>query len=126
MHATLRAIGAEYRNTNGNDVDEGRSDPYIKAATSRTTISFNYLLDVNRLRIFLPWPRDAWIVGSMAGPRYKEPPGPLYPKKRGGLAFIVNGPSLIDNPLGIVVRSDAACPPVPSADLADSFSFKLD
>jgi len=126
MHATLRAIGAEYRNTNGNDVDGGQSDPYIKAATTSTTISFNYLLDVNRIRTFLPWPRDAWIVGSLAGPRYKVPPGPLYPKKAGGLAFIVNGPSLIDNPLGIVVRRDTSCPLVPSADLADSYSLKLD
>jgi len=123
MHATLRAIGAEYRNTNGNHVDQGRSDPYVKTTTNSTTVSFNYVLDVNRLWIFLPWPREAWIIGSLAGPRYKEPPGPSYPKKRGGIAFIVNGPNLKDTPFGPDIRSDAPCPPLPSADLADSFSF---
>jgi hypothetical protein len=79
MHATLRAVGAEYRNTDGTNLD-----PYVTAAS---TISFNYALDVNRLWMLMPWPRDAWIIGSLAGPRYKDPPGPLYPKRTGGIRF---------------------------------------
>jgi len=42
MHATLRAIGAEYRNTNGNDIDRGKSDPYVKAASGNPVVSFHY------------------------------------------------------------------------------------
>jgi hypothetical protein len=38
MHATLRAVGAEYRNTNGNDLDRGTSDPYVKAASTNLVV----------------------------------------------------------------------------------------
>jgi hypothetical protein len=123
MHATLRSLGAEYRNTNGNDTDEGRTDPFLKATNKATTISFNYLLDVNRLWTFAPWPREAWIIGSLAGPRYERPAGPLYPKKTGGIAFIFHGPTL-ERPLGFDVRLAGSCPPVPSGDMADNFSAK--
>ena len=67
MHATLRSVGAEYRNTNGNEIDEGRSDPFL--VSRAVPISFQYLLDVNRVWVFAPWPRDAWVIGSLAGPR---------------------------------------------------------
>jgi hypothetical protein len=124
MHATLRAFGAEYRNTNGFDPDDwGRSDPFLKATNRSTLVSNHYQLDVNRLHYFLPWPREAWISGEIAGPRYDKPPGPLYPKKRGGLAFIVSWPSWIDpNPN---VKSIGSCPPVPGNDLAGGFPSPL-
>jgi hypothetical protein len=125
MHATLRAMGAEYRNTNGNHVDGGRSDPFLKAATASPTVSFNYVLDVNRLRTFLPWPREAWVIGSLAGPRYERVTGPLYPKKIGGIAFIFHGPTL-ERPLGFDIRADGSCPPVPSEDRAALFSLTPD
>ncbi|CAN7517680.1 hypothetical protein LJR220_004680 [Bradyrhizobium sp. LjRoot220] len=68
MHATLRAVGAEYRNTNGTHIDRGASDPYVKAASSDPTISpaisFNYALDVNRLWMFMPWPREPGSSGA--------------------------------------------------------------
>jgi hypothetical protein len=124
MHATLRAVGAEYRNTNGNDVDRGTSDPYVKAASSSLVVSFNYAVDVNRLWMFMPWPRDAWIIGSLAGPRYRDPPGPLYPKGTGGIRFIVWGPNILDRPSGDEIRSEGSCPPVPASDLAQPFSPK--
>jgi hypothetical protein len=126
MHAMLRAIGAEYRNTNGNDVSEGPSDPYAKALTRSWTVSFNYVLDVNRLWIFLPWPRESWILGLLAGPLYSESRGPPYPEKRGEVAFIAHGPNLIDNPIDRLLKPDGLCPRVPSPDLADNFSLKSD
>jgi len=126
MHATLRALGAEYRNTNGFDVDQGRSDPYLNAITQKPYVSYQYVLDVNRLRVFLPWPRVAWIIGVLAGPRYEKPPGPLYPKKRGGLAFIVHWPNLEDVDRDAKVKSSGSCPPAPNKDLAESFSFTPD
>jgi hypothetical protein len=126
MHAMLRALGAEYRNTNGNDVSDGPSDPYVKAVTNSSTVSFNYVLDVNRLWMFWPWPREAWILGILAGPLYREPLGPPYPKKRGGLAFIAHGPNLIDNPIDSLLKPNGFCPRVPNPDLADSFSLKPD
>lgn len=125
MHATLRAVGAEYRNTNGTDNTRGTSDPYVRASSSSPTVSFNYTLDVNRLWMFMPWPRDAWIIGTLAGPLYKNPPGPLYPKARGGIRFIVWGPNLLDRPIGDAIRSEGSCPPTPDSDLAEDFSPRI-
>jgi hypothetical protein len=83
MHATLRAVGAEYRNTNGNDITGGPPDPYVKAMRSSPSVSFNYALDVNRLWMFMPWPRDAWIIGSLAGPATGNVRGRYIRKVRG-------------------------------------------
>ncbi len=124
MHATLRAVGAEYRNTNGTFYSG--DDPYALAASASPTVSFNYTLDVNRLWMFRPWPRDAWIIGSLAGPRYGRPPGPLYPKGVGGVGFIVWGPSLLERSPGSATRMEGQCPPVPTAGLAESFSIKAE
>ena len=124
MHATLRAIGAEYRNTNGKDIDRGKSDPYVKAASGNPVVSFHYALDVNRLWMFMPWPRDAWLIGSLAGPRYKEPPGPLYPKGTGGIRFIVWGPNILDPISDDAIRAVGSCPPIPAAHLAAGFSLR--
>jgi hypothetical protein len=126
MHATLRAVGAEYRNTNGNDITGGPPDPYVKAMRSSPSVSFNYALDVNRLWMFMPWPRDAWIIGSLASPAYRERPGPLYPKGTGGIRFIVWGPNIMENPIIGPFRSEGSCPPVPASDLAERFSLRLD
>lgn len=126
MHAALRAVGAEYRNTNGNDVDRGKSDAYVKAASTSPTVSFNYALDVNRLWMFIPWPRNAWIIGSLAGPRYGRQPGPLYPKSTGGIRFIVWSPNILERSFDDAIRPDGHCPPVPTPALADSFSLRLE
>jgi hypothetical protein len=126
MHATLRAAGAEYRNANGNNPDRGRSDPFLAAMTETETISFNYFLDINRLGVFSPWPRDAWVIASLAGPRYARPPGPLYPKKAGGITFIVYPPDVKMWPLEFEVRRDGECPPLPAASIAENFSLKLE
>ena len=124
MHATLRAVGAEYRNTNGNHIDRGASDPYVAAASSAPTISFNYALDVNRLWMFMPWPRDAWIIGSLAGPGYQHQLGPLYPKNTGGIRFIVWGPTILNSIPSDVIRSVGSCPPIPASHLAEGFSLR--
>jgi hypothetical protein len=125
MHATLRSVGAEYRNTNGNNIDEGRSEPFVNALSGVSLVSFQYLLDVNRLPVFSPWPREAWVMGNLAGPQYKRPSGSLYPEKTGGITFIFHGPTL-ERPLGFELRRDNACPPLPGLDVADAFSLKLD
>lgn len=121
VHAVMRAAGAEYRNTNEYGPDGGRSDPFVRATTDTTTVSFNYVLDLNRLWVFFPWPRDAWIIGVLAGPRYVRPPGPLNPSGVGEASFIVHPPDLKTWPAGFEVRRDEPCPPVPNADIADSF-----
>jgi hypothetical protein len=124
MHAILRAAGAEYRNTNGNHPDRGRSDPFLLATTGAPTVSFNYLLDVNRIWIFSPWPREAWVVGVLAGPLYAQRPGPMYPKGIGGMSFVVNAPDLKMWPHGYEQRPNGSCPPVPDADSARRFLNK--
>jgi hypothetical protein len=124
MHATLRAFGAEYRNTNRNDISAGAKDPYVRAITSSPVVSFNYALDVNRMWMFSPWPRYAWIIGSLAGPPDKQRPVISSPKKAGSFRFIVWGPSLLERPIDEPFRAEGVCPPVPSVDLADQFSFQ--
>ena len=116
MHAVLRAAGAEYRNTNGNNADRTAPDPFALAVTNAPTISFNYLLDVNRAWIFSPLLREAWVIGVLAGPRYTKPPGPLYPKKVGGLSFIVHAPDPTLWPKGLDVQRSGSCPAVPASD----------
>jgi hypothetical protein len=124
MHAVLRAAGAEYRNTNGNQPDRGRSDPFLFATTGAPTISFNYLLDVNRTWIFSPLLREAWVIGVLAGPLYTKPPGPSYPKKTGGISFIVHAPDFKTWPAGFDVKRNDSCPPIPTADVVPNFSIR--
>jgi hypothetical protein len=126
MHATLRAAGAEYRNTNGNYPDRGQSDPFVLATTGASGVAFSYLLDINRLWIFSPWPREAWVTGFLAGPRYGRQSGPMFPKNIGGISFVVNGPDLEMWPLGYRESRIGSCPPIPTADVAHSFSVKLE
>jgi hypothetical protein len=128
MHATLRAVGAEYRNTNGNKASTyAVEDPYALATTTSPTVAFNYSLDVNRLWMFMPWPRDAWVIGALAGPRYGRPPGPLYPKNIGGVGFIVWGPILrLLSSKGSEELMDGPCPPVPTRTLAEGFASKAE
>jgi hypothetical protein len=124
MHATLRAAGAEYRNTNGNYPDRGRSEPFLLATTGAPAVTFNYLLDINRLWIFSPWPREAWVIGYLAGPLYARQSGPMFPRNTGGISFVVNGPDLEMRPLGYRESRTGSCPPVPTADVAHIFSVK--
>jgi hypothetical protein len=44
MHAILRAIGAEYPNTNGRE----EADPFEAASRRRQDVEFNYRVDINR------------------------------------------------------------------------------
>jgi hypothetical protein len=118
MHATLRSLGAVYQST-GAYKDE--VDPYAKAIASSPQVAFDYLLDVNKLAMFSPLKRDAWIIGVVAGPKYGTPPGNLYPRRRGELTFIVNLPSLLEN--SPELGEGQNCPPVPALDISESFSF---
>jgi hypothetical protein len=76
--------------------------------------------------MFMPWPRNAWIIGSLAGPRYGRPPGPLYPKSAGGIRFIVWGPNILERSFDSAIRSEGQCPSVPTSDLGESFSLRLE
>jgi hypothetical protein len=122
VHAMLRAVGAEYRNADANRPGRSLSDPFAEAMSVSETVSFNYALDVNRLWIFSPWQREAWVVVSLAGPRYRQPPGPFYPKEIGALGFIVHPPDPKMWPAEYEIHRDGACPPIPPVDLADKFS----
>jgi hypothetical protein len=122
MHATLRAAGAQYRNTNKNRAQSAYSNPFIDATKDLETVSFNYVLDVNGLGTFSPIQRKAWVIGSLAGPLYKAPPGPLYPDRIGALSFIVHPPDIEKWPADYDVPEAGVCPPVPSSNLADRFS----
>jgi hypothetical protein len=112
-HALLRSFGAQYRNTS-----DMVPDPYALVARKGGFVSFNYYLDVNRLGIFQPIMRQAWIVASLTGPGdfYKG----LVPSVAGDIRFVVNYPTL--DPLPRIDRAPAQCPSVPSQALSESFS----
>ncbi|WP_445489492.1 hypothetical protein [Rhodopseudomonas sp. RCAM05734] len=122
MHAALRSLGAEYRNTNGTYPDQGKSDPFVAAMNGLEIVAFNYVLDVFRIGAVLPWPRDAWVIGGLAGPRYYRSVGPAYPKMRGELAIIFHGPTL-ERPYRTDIEPKGICPPIPSGEIAENFSL---
>ncbi len=113
-HALLRSFGAQYRNTSDND-----PDPYAPVAKRGGFVSFNYYLDVNRLGLFQPVFRQAWIIAGLTGPGdfYRGP----VPSVAGDIRFVVNYPTL-DPPLPPVDRAPEQCPPVPNQALSENFS----
>jgi hypothetical protein len=113
-HAPLRTLGAQYRNTN----DMRNPDPYAATARHGVFVNFEYLLDVNRLGLFSPFKRDAWIIAQLTGPgeRYRGP----IPLKPGDIRFVVNYPALEPRE---IKRAPEQCPPVPNQALSESFSL---
>ncbi len=112
-HALLRSFGAQYRNTNDN-----RPDPYATVSKKGGSLSFNYYLDVNRLGLFQPFFRQAWIVASLTGPGdfYRGP----VPSVAGDIRFVVNYP--VFDRRRPIDRAPEQCPPVPNQPLSESFS----
>jgi hypothetical protein len=113
MHALLRALGAQYRNTN----DMRYADPYVKIARTGGFVGFNYILDVNRIGIFSPIRREAWIAAELTGPGdfYRGP----VPSVTGDIRFVVNHPTLEPRSID---RAPEQCPPVPDQTLSEGFS----
>lgn len=107
IHAILRAIGAEYLNTNG----RRESDPFDSAHRRGQDVELNYRVDINRLVFFQPYPRQLWIV---AGLRDREIPrrDNALQSDRIGAALV----SVFDYPPDeFLAPSLESCPPVPSA-----------
>lgn len=114
-HALLRAFGAEYRNTS--DMDP---EPFAKIAKTGGYINFHYYLDVNRLGLFQPIMRRAWIVATLTGPGDFDT-GPI-PSVTGDIRFAVNYPVFDLRPY--IDRAPEHCPSVPNQALSESFSRK--
>ena len=107
IHAILRAIGAEYLNTNGRK----DSDPFAFAHNRRVDVEFNYQVDINRLVFFQPWPRHLWIVGGLRDPDIPRRDITLQ-NDRIGAALV----SVFDHPAdAFLASSGESCPPVPTA-----------
>ena len=112
-HALLRSFGAQYRNTS--DMDP---DPYATVAKTGGVVRFNYYLDVNRLGLFHPLMRQAWIIATLTGPGdfYRGP----VPSVAGDIRFAVNYPAFDTRPP--IDRAPEQCPPVPDQTLSEGFS----
>ena len=111
-HALLRSFGAQYRNTS-----DGDSDPYATVAKTGGFVRFNYYLDVNRLGLFQPLMRQAWVIAILIGP------GDFYrpvPSVAGDIRFVVNYPAF--DARAPIDRASEQCPPVPNQALSESFS----
>jgi hypothetical protein len=92
-------------------------DTYVEIAKSGGFVGFNYILDVNRIGIFSPIKREAWIAAELTGPGdfYRGP----VPSVVGDIRFVVNHPTLEPRSID---RAPEQCPPVLSKSLSESFS----
>ena len=118
MHAILRAIGAEYLNTNGRT----ESDPFESARTRRQDVQNNYRVDINRLVFFQPYPRMVWIVATIPDP---DLPRPEITKLYGDLSISAAMVSVFDHPpQETLTASGQSCPPSPLPYMADRYQEK--
>lgn len=116
MHAVLRAIGAEYLNTNGSS----DRDPFQSAHSRRHDVEFNYQVDINRLVLFQPWPRQLWIVGGL-----RDPDIPRTDITIQGDRIAAALVSLFDHPADeFLAGSGQNCPPVPTPAEAARYQIK--
>ncbi|OCK61321.1 hypothetical protein [Bradyrhizobium sp. LMTR 3] len=116
IHAILRAIGAEYLNTNGRK----DSDPFDSAHNRRHDVTFNYQVDINRLVLFQPYPRRLWIVAGLRDPDLLRV-SITKQEDRITAALI----SVFDHPPdALLVPSGESCPPVPSTAEAARYQIE--
>jgi hypothetical protein len=116
LHAIVRAIGAEYLNTNG----RRDANPY-RIAPRRDPVTFNYQVDINRL-VFQPYPRQLWIVAVLADPTITSQ-GVL--EKYGELSVTANVVSIFDHPPDeYLISSGKSCPPLPTPEQAARYQTK--
>jgi hypothetical protein len=119
-HAVLRSLGAEYRGTPAGDA-YGRGDPFGEAARKGGVVTIQYILDVNKLGLISPFPRDAGISVTVSGPK-KSALHDLDPLKQGEVRIKMNTPSIMHGPDPIVTwPPKGACPLVPMTEIADQF-----
>lgn len=118
MHAVVRAIGGDYRNTNSSY----SADPY-RDVVKGGTVSINYHVDVNKLGFFSPVGRQMWLIASIVGPNYTPFPRSETRAQRGDIRFIVHFPNILEGYYDIPKsRFQEKCPPVPSLELAQQFT----
>ncbi len=115
MHAIMRGVGAEFKNTNGRAAD----DPYGPDNQRHGSVSFNYEVDINRLVLFQLYPRTLWIPAVLADPVTTRRE---ILEKYGRLSFVANLVSVLDPaPKGALLDSGRPCPPMPSPAAATRF-----
>jgi hypothetical protein len=112
MHAILRALGAEYLNTNGRrDVDS-----YEAAVKHRQPVVFNYQLDINRFVWFQLYPRQVWLQAVLADPQATRPE---ILERYGYQHYVAHVLYFIDRPPKEALLSlGQSCPPAPAANAA--------
>lgn len=112
VHAILRGIGADFL------YEPPVNDPFGQVAERGGWVGFGYQINVERLALFYPFGRKAWLIGDLAGPKRgisltdfdrKHPQGDLH--------FVAHYPNPID-PIrsDILHRGPQSCPGVPNAD----------
>lgn len=118
MHAILRAVGAEYLNTNG----RMEVDPFEAARKRRQDVELNYRVDINQLVFFQPYPRQLWIVAKIQDP---DIPRPEIARLYGDLSITAAMVSIFDHPpLEFLTPSGQSCPPSPSPEAAVRYQAK--
>jgi hypothetical protein len=115
MHAVLRSIGAEYRNT------ISAEDPYGSAVAKNGLVIFNYAVRASKLAAVFG---EARISGVLPVRAYRSlTKGAAARTPVGTVSFAVVVPSLVDNP-GEQIKMNpdgATCPPVPTPDQSSAF-----
>jgi hypothetical protein len=109
MHAILRAIGAEYLNSDGYRLDVHK-DSFERGQTIRS----NYQVDINRLVRFQLYPRQIWLLAVIT-----DPTAASSVKRYGYQHFVAHILYFVDRPPEqFLAKSGQDCPPVPSAKAA--------
>jgi hypothetical protein len=111
MHAILRGIGADFL------YREPANDPFGQTAERGGWVSFGYQINVDRLALFYPGGRKAWLIGSLAGPKRSSSLTDFDRKHpQGDLHFVAHYPNPIDPIPDVLHRGPQSCPGVPNAD----------
>jgi hypothetical protein len=120
-HALMRSLGAEYRGAPAGTA-YGDADPFSRAALGGF-VHIQYALDVNRLGLISPYPRNAGITVTLGGPRTNALRN-LDTLKQGEIRFSINNPNVVKGPEPIGTwPPKGSCPLIPSADVADQFAI---
>jgi hypothetical protein len=111
MHAVLRALGANFRNS---------TDLFNRASKTGGTISYHYSLAVPRIGV-AALPGNAWFIGSLRGPQPSTYISSI-PYRQGEVYFTAHFPNPVDQIPNALWQGPALCPPVPPKELESFFA----
>jgi hypothetical protein len=118
MHAVMRAIGGDYRQSGA-----GLAEPFAKAVAGAGIMPYEYHVDLNRLGMFFPIRRQLVVHVSLIVQDYAGLAQDKSRANRGDIQFGVRFPMLLED-YHLIDRSPfgESCPATPDPELAQTLS----